>query len=244
MLSIRNVQKSFDSHAKVLRDINLNVGEGEVISIVGPSGCGKSTLLRIVGGLDREYDGDIEIESSGDRHGVGIIFQEPRLMPWLSARDNVSFGLRSSSAEKRSAANRLLAKVGLEGKEHVIPKALSGGMAQRVAIARALATSPEVLLLDEPFSALDAFTKMRLQDLLLEIWSETRTTMLLVTHDVDEAVYLSDRVVVLAGTPGEICRIVKINSPRPRLRTDEQLARLKGEVLEALGMSPAHAVAA
>lgn len=244
MLSIRHVHKSFDAQVSVLRDISLDVREGEVISIVGPSGCGKSTLLRIIGGLDTNYDGNIEIESSDERHGVGIIFQEPRLMPWLSARSNVSFGLKGSSADKRVAADGLLAKVGLGGKEDVLPKALSGGMAQRVAIARALATRPEVLLLDEPFSSLDAFTKMRLQDLLVQIWSETRTTMLLVTHDVDEAVYLSDRVVVLAGTPGRICSVIRVNAPRPRLRSDDQLTRLRAEVLDALGMNPTHAAAA
>jgi sulfonate transport system ATP-binding protein len=244
MLTIRDVGKSFAPGAPVLRDINLTAREGEIISIVGPSGCGKSTLLRIVGGLDTAYDGRVAVQSSYNRQGVGIIFQEPRLMPWLSSRDNVAFGLRGSAKSKRAASEAVLDRVGLKGSERVLPKALSGGMAQRVAIARALATEPEVLLLDEPFSALDAFTKMKLQDLLLEIWSDLGTTMLLVTHDVDEAVYLSDRVVVMTGCPGSVERIVEVNLPRPRLRSDEHLAHLRGHVLEALGMTPSRAAAA
>jgi sulfonate transport system ATP-binding protein len=244
MLRLRNIEKAFPGGVHALRSVNLDAAEGEIISIVGPSGCGKSTLLRIVGGLDREFEGDVELESNHSHQGVGIIFQEPRLMPWLSARDNVAFGLRRPRADRRAIAHDLLNRVGLRGSEDVLPKALSGGMAQRVAIARALATEPEVLLLDEPFSALDAFTKMKLQDLLLEIWSDIGTTMLLVTHDVEEAVYLSDRVVVMSGCPGTIHSIFRVHSPRPRVRTDEHLARLRGDVLTALGMTPAHAEAA
>ncbi|WP_333489729.1 ABC transporter ATP-binding protein [Alkalihalobacillus sp. CinArs1] len=178
-LQIRNVSKEFESR-KAISNISFHAESGEIIGILGTSGCGKSTLLRAVSGLDTSYTGDVIIDGEVCNHvdeKLGFIFQQPRLMPWLSVIDNVSFGLKGTKEEKRSSAAKYLDLVGLKGNEKDFPKQLSGGMAQRVAIARALVTSPQYLLLDEPFSALDAFTKMKLQDLLLEIWESLLMTL-------------------------------------------------------------------
>lgn len=241
MLAVHSIDKTFAGGIDALKGVNLQVKEGEIVSLVGPSGCGKSTLLRLVAGLDAEYEGEIDLAEGAGRV-PGFVFQEPRLMPWLSVRENVAFGLKHLTRAARShVARAWLERVGLSGFADALPKALSGGMAQRVALARALATEPPLLLLDEPFSALDAFTKMRLQDELVGIWSRFGTTMLLVTHDVDEAVYLSDRVVVLSGRPGTVQAVFDIHVERPRQRSDERLARLRGEVLSALGLTRHHA---
>jgi len=222
----------------VLQDLDLEVQPREIASLIGPSGCGKSTLLRLISGLERDYGGRLGVagrDVTGPRREVGFMFQEPRLLPWLNVRDNVALGL--PPAKRRNGGelvHRLLAQVHLEGVGGSLPRQLSGGMAQRVALARALAAEPEVLLLDEPFSAVDALTRMSLQDLLLRIWQRTRITMLLVTHDLDEALYLSDRVMVMSGRPATRADAIAIDLPRPRDRRDPELARLRVELMDAL----------
>jgi sulfonate transport system ATP-binding protein len=222
----------------VIGGLDLDVAPSEIVAVVGPSGCGKSTLLRLVAGLDTHYKGEIfvgEEKVCGPHPAVGLVFQEPRLFPWLDVERNVAFGLR----ERDGARSRELVAAALEAVEltqfaHALPKQLSGGMAQRVALARALVTEPQVLLLDEPFSSLDAFTRMRLQDHLLAAWTRYRPTLLLVTHDLDEAVYLADRVVLLGERPGRVIDVIPVAPPRPRDRRDPTLAALRVALLEAL----------
>ncbi|MDQ0484352.1 ABC transporter ATP-binding protein [Guptibacillus hwajinpoensis] len=238
-LQVRNVSKEFENR-KAIENISFSTERGEIIGILGTSGCGKSTLLRSVSGLDTSYSGDVLLDGQVCRHvdeRLGFIFQQPRLMPWLSVIENVSFGLNGRKDEKQKNAARYLDLVGLKGNESDYPKQLSGGMAQRVAIARALVTSPEYLLLDEPFSALDAFTKMKLQDLLLEIWEAYQTTILLVTHDVEEALYLCDRLIILKGQPGTIDEELLIDEPRPRSRGSAKLAAYKEHILNRLELT-------
>ncbi|WP_102347163.1 ABC transporter ATP-binding protein [Bacillus sp. Marseille-P3661] len=238
MLAIENVTRTFNNGAG-FKNINLTVNEGEVLGILGTSGCGKSTLLRVLAGLDQGYNGTIKINDDiidSVHEKIGMIFQEPRLMPWLTVIENVAFGLKNAP-DRKEKAKHYIQSVGLAGFESHYPKDLSGGMAQRVAIARALVTAPEILLLDEPFSALDAFTKMKLQDLLLSIWQEYKSTFVLVTHDIDEALYLCDRVLILRGQPGEIYEELTIDVPKPRSRGDIKLAQLKEQILNHLDLS-------
>lgn len=238
-LVLNHVSRSFDGVTAV-QNINLKVNKGEIVGLLGTSGCGKSTLLRTISGLDNGYEGVIQINektSTTVNQETGFIFQEPRLLPWLNVLENVMFGLEGKLSEKQEKAKEILYSVGLEGKENLYPKELSGGMAQRVAIARSLVTSPEILLLDEPFSALDAFTKMQLQDFLLNVWKKYHTTMILVTHDIDEALYLCDRVVILRGQPGEIVEELQVEEARPRNRGSEYLAHLKTKILTALDLN-------
>lgn len=238
-LALREVSRTFNGNTAV-QNINLEVEPGEIIGLLGTSGCGKSTLLRAISGLDPNYDGEIEINGTITKEihdTTGFIFQEPRLLPWLNVLDNVTFGLTGKRKDKENRAIEYLDSVGLKGKESLYPRELSGGMAQRVAIARALVTSPEILLLDEPFSALDAFTKMQLQDLLLDVWEKYKSTVVLVTHDIDEATYLCDRVVILRGQPGEVEKEISIEQQRPRDRGNEELANLKSEILESLDLN-------
>ena len=225
----------------VLDDISLRVRPGEFISVLGSSGCGKSTLLRLIAGLDSDYSGDILV--GGERvHDTslqrGIVFQDHRLFPWLTASQNILAALRNApltAQQKRDAVAQHIALVGLAGFENAYPNQLSGGMAQRVAIARGLVNRPRVLLLDEPFGALDAVTRGRLQNELQRIWEQERITMILVTHDVDEAVYLGDRVVTMAPRPGRIKRIVDVALPRPRERGDARFIRLRDEIVADFG---------
>ncbi|MBV7482942.1 ABC transporter ATP-binding protein [Bordetella sp. BOR01] len=222
---------------QVLQGIDLNVPAGQFVSIVGASGCGKSTLLRLVLGLDPEFDGQILLDGkpiSGTGPERGIVFQDHRLFPWLSVEQNIGVGLRNApltTAEKRELIAGHVALVGLQGFEKSYPHQISGGMAQRVAIARGLVNRPRVLLLDEPFGALDALTRSRLQIELQHIWQKEGITMLLVTHDVDEAVFLGDQVVVMAPHPGRIRRTVQVDLPRPRSRSDPAFIRLRDDVL-------------
>ncbi|WP_019043555.1 ABC transporter ATP-binding protein, partial [Comamonas testosteroni] len=222
---------------QVLQDIDLQVRAGEFISIVGASGCGKSTLLRLVLGIDVDYEGHIAL---GDERitapGLdrGIVFQDHRLFPWLTVEQNIAVGLRNadrSAAEKRELIAEHVALVGLQGFEQSFPRQISGGMAQRVAIARGLVNRPRVLLLDEPFGALDALTRTRLQGELQRIWQHERITMLLVTHDVEEAVFLGDRVVVMQPHPGRIRRIAPVDLPHPRNRSDPAFLRIRDALL-------------
>ncbi|WP_202079844.1 ATP-binding cassette domain-containing protein [Caldalkalibacillus salinus] len=234
MLSVDKVTRTFESGTQAFSDITFKASEGEIIGILGTSGCGKSSLLRVIAGLDPASSGAIQIDQEdidGVHEKVGVIFQEPRLLPWLNVLDNVTFGLHGNSQTQVSQATEILQLVGLKGFEKHYPKELSGGMAQRVAIARALVTTPDLLLLDEPFSALDAFTKMQLQDLLLQIWQSVNSTMLLVTHDIDEALYLCDRLLIFNGQPGALIRDVQVSGPRPRQRGDQALAQQKEQIL-------------
>ena len=238
MLRINHLSKQFDSGTLALADVSLRVLPAEIVALVGASGCGKSTLLRLVAGLEQPTSGQVFINDEplrGPSAAVGVIFQEPRLMPWLSVRDNVRFGLAHlPRTEQDARAAAVLARVGLADFAEALPRQLSGGMAQRVAIARALVAQPQLLLLDEPFSALDPFTKMDLQDHLLRIWADDRPTLLLVTHDLEEALVLADRIVVLHGYPGHIHETVRVELPRPRQRTEAAFQAYKQRLLEAL----------
>lgn len=238
MLAVSNVSRTFSNGTAGFKNISFETEKAEIIGVLGTSGCGKSTLLRVLSGLDPDFSGEVKI--SGDviksvHEKVGVIFQESRLMPWLTVIENISFGLPNDKGKKEKA-EEYVKLVGLQGFENHYPKDISGGMAQRVSIARALITAPEVLLLDEPFSALDAFTKMQLQDLLLTIWKTYQSTMILVTHDIDEALYLCDRIVILKGQPGEIYQTITIDDTKPRSRGDVKLAQLKAEILELLNV--------
>ncbi|KIV61107.1 ABC-type nitrate/sulfonate/bicarbonate transport system, ATPase component [Pseudomonas sp. FeS53a] len=227
LLDFRVQRKAFAGHT-VLQDVHLQLAEGEVVSLLGPSGCGKSTLLRIVAGLERDYSGQA-LRGEGE---VAFVFQEPRLMPWLTVAENIGF--TDDRAYDRPRVAQLIREVGLEGFEQALPKQLSGGMAQRVAIARGLYSRPRVLLLDEPFSAVDAFTRMKLQDLLLALAAHHGIALLLVTHDVDEALYLGDRVLVMGSRPGRVLETLEVPLARPRDRRDPLLAQLRAEALTAL----------
>jgi sulfonate transport system ATP-binding protein len=223
---------------EAIRDINLSVGEAEIVSIVGTSGCGKSTLLKIVSGLDRATTGDVFVEGRKiefpSQKDVGIIFQEPRLFPWSNVEKNIDFGLsdKLSKEERRRIIKEHVELVGLSGFEKALPAQLSGGMKQRVSLARTLINRPRALLLDEPFGALDAFTKISMQKEVLRIWEKEKTTMILVTHDIDEALYLGDRVVVMTSKPGRIKTIIPVELPRPRNRTSVDFAILRKAVYE------------
>jgi len=229
----------------VLRDVDLSVTPGEVVAILGASGCGKSTLLRIAGGLDSPTSGAVRIDGAPVRPfdaRCAVGFQEPRLLPWRTITDNVSLGLPRSIAreEGRQRVDRLLDLVGLSASARQRPREISGGMAQRASLARALARNPGVLLLDEPFGALDALTRLKMQDLLLTVHAAEPTTILLVTHDVDEALQLADRIVLLgrdADEPGaRIQQLVTVPGARPRDRGDAELAELRAELLDGLGV--------
>jgi len=239
LLQLRNIHKAF-AEVRVLDDVSLRLGAGELVSLLGPSGCGKSTLLRIAAGLDREYQGVLQLDPQLERgrgNGIGVVFQEPRLMPWLSVAQNVGFADGWIAEDKW--IQQLLRDVGLQGRGNALPKQLSGGQAQRVAIARALYGKPQVLLLDEPFSAVDAFTRMKLQDLVADLAARYEIAVLLVTHDLDEAFYLSDRVLILGGTPSRLQRELAVPLARPRDRRSPQLAQLRSEGLTELYQSHA-----
>ena len=219
----------------VLRGFHLRLEAGEIVSLIGASGCGKSSLLSIAAGLDSAYRGSVRLRGAairGTHAEIGLIFQEPRLFPWLTVEQNIVFGAPDAPDAGRVAA--LLEEVGLSGFGKSLPKQLSGGQAQRVAIARGLYTRPRVLLLDEPFSAVDAFTRMRLQDLLARVAAQHRLSVLLVTHDIDEALCLSDRIVLMDGMPGPARAEFEVNLERPRDRAVLATSTLKPAILENL----------
>ena len=235
LLDLHLHRKSFGTRL-VLQNVRLSVAAGEVVTLVGASGCGKSTLLRIIAGLDADHDGDVHLAGrrlTGLTPDVRFIFQEPRLFPWLTVARNVAFDLgEGGHRDPRVAA--LLDEVGLAGLGDALPKQLSGGQAQRVAIARGLFTQPRLLLLDEPFSAVDAFTRMKLQDLLLRVAQAHGITLVMVTHDIDEAVHVSDRVLVLDADPGRIAAEVAVPIARPRRRDDPAVPAITAQVRAAL----------
>lgn len=243
-LLIEHINKSFpmdNETLEVLRDISLTVKEGEFISIVGYSGCGKSTLLRIIGGLETKDTGSLKLDGQEiDGPGLerGMIFQESRLFPWLKVRDNVLYGLsreekkKYSKKEQEDLVKKYLHLVELDGFEEMYPKQLSGGMQQRASIARSLIGNPDILLLDEPFGALDAITRLNMQKEITKVWKDTHKTMIFVTHDIDEAIYLSDRIIVLSSRPGTIKRILTVDLPRPRQRTTVEFSELRRTIFK------------
>jgi len=243
MLEISGLGKWFGeaSGRGALRDIDLRVGPGEFVSLVGASGCGKSTLLRIVSGLETPSEGDVVLNRRPiDRTAadVAMVFQDPRLMPWLNVRENVRLALlKRPRAEQDARIDDALAKVGLGAFADALPRQLSGGMAQRTGLARALVRRPSILLLDEPFSALDSLMRMKLQDHLGDLWRNGKFAVLFVTHDVEEAVILSDRIVVMRAAPGRIERIITVDLPRPRARTSPGVQLLKEEIIRALHLN-------
>jgi len=241
MLALEHVGKTYPNGVHALDAISISVGPGEILAIVGGSGCGKSTLLRAISGLDTPSQGRVLLDGqlvTSPHEKIGIIFQEPRLLPWLSVADNVGFGLEDRPrAERKERVADALVRVGLTDKAKMWPRELSGGQAQRVAIARALVPLPEVLLLDEPFSALDAFTRVDLQDHLLDLWTDLRPTLILVTHDVDEAIVLADRIMVMRPQPGRILEEIEAELPRPRDRQSAAFDSVKWRVLAALDRS-------
>jgi sulfonate transport system ATP-binding protein len=241
MLSLDRVGKTYPNGVHALGGVTLDVELGEIVAVIGGSGCGKSTLLRAVAGLDPPSEGAVVLDGeriTAPHEKIGIIFQEPRLLPWLKVADNVGFGISYlPKAERATRIATALRRVGLTDKAAGWPRELSGGQAQRVAILRALVPRPEVLLLDEPFSALDAFTRADLQDHLLDLWADAKPTLILVTHDVDEAIVLADRVMVMCPRPGRVFDEIEVELPRPRDRQSAAFDFVKRRVLAALDRS-------
>jgi sulfonate transport system ATP-binding protein len=245
MLEIAGLSKRYREAGnpghEALRGIDLSVGAREFVSLVGTSGCGKSTLLRIVCGIEGPSEGSVRLDRrpvGAPTSNVAMVFQDPRLMPWLSVRDNVRLALLKRPREQQDTLiDAALEKVNLSAFARALPRQLSGGMAQRAALARALVRKPSLLLLDEPFSALDSFMRMTLQDHLHDLWHDERFTVLLVTHDAEEAVVLSDRVIVMRGAPGRMEREIPIDLPRPRVRTSPEVQARKEEISRALRLS-------
>jgi sulfonate transport system ATP-binding protein len=242
MLQIAGVSKHYAPQGgqphTALEHVDLSVEPGEIVTLVGTSGCGKSTLLRIVAGLEKPTTGRVHIagmEVAAPSRDVGLVFQEPRLLPWMSVRQNVRLALLDLSRDEQDRLiDAVLAKVNLGRFADVWPHQLSGGMAQRAAIARALVRRPRLLLLDEPFSALDSFTRQNLQEHLLDLWRDGGFTMVFVTHDIEEAVALSDRVVVLRGQPGRVVAVHEVALPRPRVRSEAGFLGLKDTIIRQL----------
>jgi sulfonate transport system ATP-binding protein len=232
-LEIKHIKQEFiidNKKIEVLKDVELDIANGEIICLVGPSGCGKSTLLKIILGLSRATSGEILLDGENlvkpSAKEIGIIFQESRLFPWSSVEKNIEFGIteKLDKEEKKKQIAEHIALVGLNGFEKALPGQLSGGMQQRVSIARSLINRPRVLLLDEPFGALDAFTKITMQQELLRIWEQEKMTLIVVTHDIDEAIYLADRVVVMSDKPGGVKKIIPISMGRERDRASDDFA--------------------
>ncbi|WP_316163107.1 ABC transporter ATP-binding protein [Bradyrhizobium sp. SZCCHNRI20481] len=247
-LVIDNVTRTFPArqgHAptRALEPVDLTIGTNDFVTILGPSGCGKSTLLRIVAGLDHPSSGKVLLDGSevtGPGADRGMVFQSYTLFPWLSVRENIAFGLRErgvSEAERNAIADRFINQIGLKGFENHWPKQLSGGMQQRCAIARALANDPKILLLDEPFGALDNQTRVLMQEMLLGIWERDQKTVLFVTHDIEEAIFLGSRVLVMSARPGRIKADIKIELPHPRsykVKTSPEFVALKERLVEEI----------
>jgi sulfonate transport system ATP-binding protein len=241
-LVIKNVNKTYkaeNGNVDALVDVNLEVMPGEFVCIVGASGCGKSTLLKLVVGLENHFTGEIRIGNNsikGPDANRGMIFQEARLFPWLTAEENIGFGFvdKISRKEKKRIIDEHIDLVNLNGFAKAYPHQLSGGMQQRVSIARALVNNPKILTLDEPFGALDALTRIQMQQEILRIWEVEKTTMLLVTHDIDEAIYLGNRIVVMSERPGTVNKIIEVNIPKPRDRNHSDYVEIKKEIYSEL----------
>ena len=246
-VEIKNVTKIFRRNDEAetltaLDRVNLQIEPGEFVSIVGSSGCGKSTLLRIVAGLEKPTIGEVACDGeviTGTSEKRGLVFQNHALFPWLTVWDNILFGLRSTGRlkEKKELAAQLLEQVGLTQFKKSYPNQLSGGMSQRIALARALATEPDVLLLDEPLGALDAFTRMNIQDALIDLWKTRKKTMILITHDVDEAIYLSQKVIIMSPRPGRVIDELKIDMNYPRNRSDANFTYYRNYILHKLDLA-------
>lgn len=244
-VKVRNLTKTFTINQRaltVLKGLSLDIRSGECLAIVGASGSGKTTLLRVLAGLETADGGDVQIDGrfvTGVGKERAVIFQEPRLLPWLTVLGNVAFGLEVRGEPRKQAeerARRYISLVGLGDFADAYPKQLSGGMAQRVGIARALTVQPEILLLDEPLGALDAMTKITMQEELIRIWSEERVTMVVVTHDLEEAVYLADRVLVLPKDKGAAIRVIDVNLARPRDRSERKFVKYREDLLHEFGL--------
>jgi NitT/TauT family transport system ATP-binding protein len=244
-ISLENITKTYQGraeHVLALQNISLAAEFGEFVCLLGVSGCGKSTLLQILAGLEPPTDGMVTIDGeplAGPHRDASVVFQEHGLFPWMSARTNIAFNLKArgvAAAERMKVANELIEIVGLRGFEEKFPHELSGGMRQRVGIARALTTKPKILLMDEPFGALDAQTRGIMQAELLRVWELHRATVVFVTHSIDEAVYLADRIVIMTPRPGRIRRVIKVDLPRPRDPTtpqfNEYVRAVLGEIHE------------
>lgn len=243
ILQIKNVRKWFNSREKrlqVIDNISFNVREGEFISILGPSGCGKTTLLRIIAGLEKQDEGEVLIRGKpikGPGQDRAMVFQDYALFPWRNVLGNVLFGLEIRNVPKKEALERaykFIKLVGLEGFESSYPHELSGGMRQRVALARALVCEPEILLMDEPLSALDAQTRNVMQAELVRIWNETRKTIIYVTHNIEEAVYMADRIAVLSKRPARLLDLVEVNLHRPRDRFSKEFIDLRARIFRLI----------
>ncbi|MBK1796130.1 MULTISPECIES: ABC transporter ATP-binding protein [unclassified Devosia] len=251
-IRFENVGREFGTdkgNFTALQNLNLDVYDGEFITVVGPSGCGKSTAMNIVAGLLDVTSGQCLVDGepvNGPGPDRGVIFQQYALFPWLTVRENVEFGLKLKGidkAERRRIADHYIGLVGLSDFADALPKMLSGGMKQRCAIARAYAVNPKVLLMDEPFGALDALTRVRMQDQLLDTWSKERRTVMFITHDVDEAVYLANRVIVMAARPGRLQEVINVDLPYPRndeLRLSPEFAEIRNKVWHAVYSQPSH----
>ena len=242
-LVLDNVSKSFSRKEKevtfALSPVNLTVEEGEFISIVGPSGCGKSTLLRLVAGLLTPTSGKLSLDGEeimGTDAKRGMAFQKPTLFPWLTVEENIAFGPKVRKENKKEEIEKMLALTHLSDFRSAYPHELSGGMAQRVALVRTMINEPEVFLLDEPLGALDAFTRMKMQDELLLLWKEKKNMMLMVTHDVDEAIYMGTRVLVMAKAGGSVLRDIPIDLPYKRKRLDPKFLSYREEIMRLLGV--------
>jgi NitT/TauT family transport system ATP-binding protein/sulfonate transport system ATP-binding protein len=248
VLEIKNVNRVYtdanESTIEALKGVSLDVAEGEFLAIIGESGCGKTTLLRLIAGLDDPDAGEIRLSGeriTGTDPGRGYVFQQNSLFPWMTVEKNIASGLiaRGVYDREKQEVPEYIRLVGLDGFEQSYPHQISGGMAQRVAIVRALINKPKVLLLDEPLGALDAFTRADLQDKLLELWQKERATMILVTHDVDEAIYLADRIVIMTPRPGKISEIIPVNLGRPRDRGTVDFLDLRRIILGKLHLANA-----
>lgn len=240
IIEINHVNKHFKidgSFVQVLRDINVSFYEGEFVTIVGASGCGKSTLLRMIAGFEKPSDGAVLLENESVQKPsikCGMVFQESRLFPWLTVEKNIGYGLsdREEKAARKERLQKYINLVGLQGFEKALPQQLSGGMQQRASIARGLINSPNVLLLDEPFGALDAITRINMQHELLRIWQSEKKTMIMVTHDIDEAIYLGDRIIAMSSRPGTVKKVINVNMYRPRERSSAEFSAIRKEIFQ------------
>ncbi|SDB26931.1 ABC transporter ATP-binding protein [Eubacterium oxidoreducens] len=245
ILEVENVERIYkdeDKETLALKNVNFKIEEGEFVSIIGASGCGKTTLLRMIAGLDQIEKGNIRLRGEAvgkNNQQIGYVFQQGSLFEWLTVEQNIAYGLKASGQykQKNQLVKEYITLTGLTGFEDVYPHQISGGMAQRVAIARALVNSPDILLLDEPMGALDSFTRANLQDKLLEIKHKNKITMLLVTHDIDEAIYLSDKIIIMTPRPGKISEIMNIKIAHPRNRSGSEFVTIRNKLMEKFALA-------